>query len=736
LKSLYRYFIYLFLIFFFSAGSALDAQSDSITSETADSEWPLEMVIPAGKIVMYQPQLESFSGNVLKARAAVSVTETDSAGPVFGAVWFSSHVSTDTDERTVTLDDVSITAAKFPDMKSEKIENLSRLLESELPENNIVMSLDEILASLELVEKQQNLSENINNKPPEIIFTTKPSVLVLIDGDPILQKIENTNLEYVVNTPFLIVYQPSSGQYFLRGGEHWYKSGSVLKNWAETTAVPEKIAALAKQEQTGTTGTAEEVTPTGETVIPEVIVRTKPAELIQSNGDPKYAPIEGTGLLYIKNTESDVILDIQTQEYFILVSGRWYKSGSMTGDSWTFVAPDGLPEDFTRIPADSEMGKVLSNVAGTQEAQDAVLENSIPQTAVIDRSEAKLNVQYDGDPEFKKIEGTAMFYADNADKPVLLIDGRYYCCDDAVWFESNYPDGPWQVSTKVPDQVQEIPPECPLYNVKYVYIYDYTPDLVYVGYTPGYCGSYVYDGCIVYGTGWWYHPWYRRHYYPRPVTWGYGICYNSWTGWGFSFGVSYGWLNIGFGTWRKPYYGYWGPAHYRAGYRHGYYAGVRSGYRTIQYSSNRNIYRRRDIGVRQTTTARSQTASARTVNRSAKNQLNNVYTNPRGEVFRRDASGKWQKRENGKWQKTDQTGQNGSAKTGESPRKSGAKVAEQASHPQAKSGSGKSKAQSGGTGSHSLNRDFQSRQRGSERTKQFKATRNSRDGSRAGRKKR
>jgi hypothetical protein len=140
--------------------------------------------------------------------------------------------------------------------------------------------------------------------------------------------------------------------------------------------------------------------------------------------------------------------------------------------------------------------------------------------------------------------------------------------------------------------------------------------------------------------------------------------------------------------------------------------------------------------VRQTTTARSQTASARTVNRSAKNQLNNVYTNPRGEVFRRDASGKWQKRENGKWQKTDQTGQNGSAKTGESPRKSGAKVAEQASHPQAKSGSGKSKAQSGGTGSHSLNRDFQSRQRGSERTKQFKATRNSRDGSRAGRKKR
>ena len=694
------------------------------------------MITPAGKIVMYQPQLESFSGNVLKARAAVSVTENNSAGPVFGAVWFSCNVSTDTDERTVALEDLNITAAKFPDMKGNKIDKLSNLLESDIPKYNIVMSLDQVLASLELVEQQQNLSEDLNNKPPEIIFTTKPSVLVLIDGDPILKNIENTNLQYVVNTPFLIVYQPLAGQYFLRGGDHWYKSGSILKNWEETTAVPEEIIALAKPDQTGESAIAVDATPTGQTVIPEVIVRTKPAELIQSDGDPAYAPIEGTGLLYMKNTDSDVILDIQTQEYFILVSGRWYKSGSMTGASWSFVAPDGLPEDFTRIPADSEMGKVLSNVAGTQEAQDAVLENSIPQTAVVNRSETKLTVQYDGDPEFKKIEGTAMFYADNADKPVLLIGGRYYCCDDAVWFETDDPDGPWQVSTKVPDQVQEIPPECPLYNVKYVYIYDYTPDLVYVGYTPGYCGSYVYGGCVVYGTGWWYHPWYRHYYYPRPVTWGYGVHYNPWAGWGFSFGISYGWLNVGFGTWRTPYYGYWGPAYYRAGYRHGYYRGYYEGARPGYTNAQRNIYRRRNIGVRQTSTIRSRTAATRTVNRSAKNHLNNVYTNRNGEVFRRNENGNWQKRENGKWRKTDQTGHSGTAKTRESPKKSDASGAGQAFQHQLKSGSGKSKAQSGGTGSRSLNRDFQSRQHGSERTKRFKSTRNSGSRSHTGGKKR
>jgi len=38
---------------------------------------------------------------------------------------------------------------------------------------------------------------------------------------------------------------------------------------------------------------------------------------------------------------------------------------------------------------------------------------------------------------------------------------------------------------------------------------------VYVGYTPGYMGCYVYGPTIVYGTGFYYRPWYRTIYYPR-----------------------------------------------------------------------------------------------------------------------------------------------------------------------------------------------------------------------------
>ena len=89
-----------------------------------------------------------------------------------------------------------------------------------------------------------------------------------------------------------------------------------------------------------------------------------------------------------------------------------------------------------------------------------------------------------------------------------------------------------------------------------------TPDVVYVGYTPGYTGSYVSHGCVVYGTGWWYRPWWGHYYYPRPSTWGFHVRWNPW--WGWSFGLSYtsgpfrfsiGWG--GYGGYPR-YGGWWG----------------------------------------------------------------------------------------------------------------------------------------------------------------------------------
>lgn len=641
----------------------------TITQAAAEegNAWPRKIEKGDATIVIYQPQTESLTANRLESRAAVSVTNDEYTSPVFGAMWFDCEISTDKDDRTVELLNLKVSAARFPDIEENQILRLSEFLEEEVPNWEMELSLDRLLADLEMEEVHAELSENLNNAPPEIIFRTSPTNLIMVDGDPFFEEIEKSNYERVVNTPYFVVKDSRHDKYYINGAGHWYVSEN-FDSWEVTTKVPNKLEKIAEEamgeEQSGeeSSDNSEEVM--DDNVVPAIVLRTEPAELLQSDGEPEYESIEGTSILFMSNTADNILMNIETQEYYIIVSGRWYRSRSLTDGPWTFVDPESVPEGFQDIPSNSDMAAVRANIAGTDEAKDAILENQIPQTAVVDRKEAKLELSYDGQPQFETIKGTSMQYAVNTDKSVLLIDRRYYCCDNAIWFESNSPEGPWLVSTVVPESVQEIPPESPVYNVKYVYIYDSTPEVVYVGYTPGYVHSYSYMGCVYYGTGYYYRPWYRRYYYPRPVTYGYSVHWNPYTGWGFSFGFSYGWMTFG---WGAPYRGWWGPVGYRHGYhygyRHGYHHGYRAGYRAGYYAGQRNAYARptpysnramptnnaytnRAQGVRKTGNHQ---YDPRTGNRMAStdrakpstrpaNTANNVYTDRNGNVYRKDGN--------------------------------------------------------------------------------------------------
>lgn len=611
--------------------------------------WPIEIESDGGYVTtLYQPQLESFNSNIMEGRMAVTI-KPDKGDLVFGAVWFNARIHTDLDKRTVLLQKMDIVKTHFPDMvDEEKTEKFSKLLSAEIESWDLEMSLDRILASLSEVENLKELSDRINNDPPNIYFKTSPAVLVVIDGEPIVKEDNDLGLDYVVNTQFFIVKENNTNKYFLNGGSFWYASDDILKGWKETTSVPSKIIDFAKENQTSTE--ADSIVQTYSEA-PELIVETGKGELILVDGEIEYQAIKETSLLYVKNSETDIIMDINSQKHYILIAGRWYASASLKDGDWKFIEPNDLPSDFAKIPEDSDMTSVRPSVPGTAEAQTALLEHSIPQTAVVDRNSAKLEVKYDGEPKFESITGTSVAYAVNTDMQVLLIDNRYYCVDDGIWFVSGKAKGPWEVSTERPDEVDNLPPESPVYNTKYVYIYDVTPEVVYVGYLPGYTHCYVYGGVVVYGTGYYYHPWYRYHYYPRPVTWGFGVHYNPWTGWGFSVGVSYGWV-----SWRyHPYHhAYWGPRGYHHGYRHGYHHGYRRGYhhgyRAGYTAGNKqaynNVYRNRDTGVRHTRNVSNR--PNQTVNSRARtsNKSNNMYTDRSGNVYQRNKSGNYENRTN------------------------------------------------------------------------------------------
>src|SRR5690606_33979442 len=54
----------------------------------------------------------------------------------------------------------------------------------------------------------------LRNEPPVIIFSTKPAMLILIDGPPAFRAVDGTDLERVVNTRALVL-RDKAGRHYL-----------------------------------------------------------------------------------------------------------------------------------------------------------------------------------------------------------------------------------------------------------------------------------------------------------------------------------------------------------------------------------------------------------------------------------------------------------------------------------------------------------------------------------------
>jgi hypothetical protein len=560
------------------------------TTVLYSDDWPREISSSEGLITMYQPQVEKYSGNTLRARAAVSVVPAGKENPVFGAVWVSCRVFTDRPSRTVKLEEMEVRKIKFPARTKADTAAIAEALEKEIPRADLSFSLDFLLESIETAKQERDVAHELETTPPKIIITDHPAVLVRIDGEPIFTDVEGTPLRRVINTPYFIVEEPSVHVFYLRGGDIWFHSKSIDGPWFQTETTPQFIVDLSDQmqpddEQDEDSTVTDILSKTGK--LPEILVSTEPAELIATDGSMQFSPVEGTGLLYASNTPGRLFLEIETQRYFVLLSGRWYSSLSLDG-RWTYIASDKLPADFKRIPPGSPCDDVLASVAGTIPAREAVCDAQIPQMAEVDRSEATTEVEYDGDPQFEPVENTGMEYAVNASTAVIQVNGRYYDCDRGIWFEAANPYGPWVVCVRVPKAIYTISPRYPIYNVRYVRIYNYTDQVVYVGYTAGYTGCYVYNKAVVYGTGYHYRPWFRHKYYARPWTWGFGIHYEPWTGW--SFGAAW-WRPQGWLAHRSMvvYGGWWGPANYHPVYRTTARPAYRSGYHPAYHRTSATI---------------------------------------------------------------------------------------------------------------------------------------------------
>jgi hypothetical protein len=119
-----RKLIYLFLLLILIP-SIIFSQEDELT-------WPREIETEEGVVTIYQPQIDSFAGDTLQGRMAISLKPPEGE-MIFCAVWVKAGMSTDLDERTVTLETIDIPKINFPDMEDDsKITQLKKFLKNEV----------------------------------------------------------------------------------------------------------------------------------------------------------------------------------------------------------------------------------------------------------------------------------------------------------------------------------------------------------------------------------------------------------------------------------------------------------------------------------------------------------------------------------------------------------------------------------------------------------------------------
>ena len=640
--------------YFLAAIAAAASLAVVVPARGDDAGWPRQFDSSSGSFVIYQPQPEELNGNVLTGRAAFSLKKSDDSTRTYGVLWYTEEIAIDRDSSTVTARDLDVTKVRLPGITPGEASRYEGLVETQAAGWDLSGSLEELQAGLAAAEKERASVAGLDNEPPKILFRDRLSILVVYDGAPTLKPIEGSKLQRVANTPYAVVFDPRDRRYYLNGANLWYRATDPLGPWTDIPSPPAAVRDIVPPD----TSSFDQV----EGPRPDVLTATEPTELIATDGPPRYAPLVDDELLYVTNTESDVVLEVGTQDLYVLLSGRWFRAPSTDGP-WTFVRGDELPASFARVPLDSPKGNILASVAGTDQADDAVADAEIPQTSAIQRDDQSFTVVYDGDPVFAQIEGTELEYAVNTDAEVILADDRYYACDQGVWYVSDDPEGPWIVSDTRPVGIEDIPPSCPVYDVRYVYVYDSTPDVVYVGYLPGYLGCYPYYGTVVYGTGYRYGSWRsRHHYYPRRFTWGFHARYNQWLSrWSFGFTYSSGFLRVGT-RWRSDAQvgrsstrsKWFGPGGYRRPLvaRDMALLRTRPPGRVRQRVSDglpANVYNRSEnLGRVDRTATRIPTPSiARPIPRPVP-APDNVFAGKDGNVYRRDPKG-WQVRKGTAW---------------------------------------------------------------------------------------
>src|SRR6266853_4867504 len=177
--------------------NATAANSTTGSSQSTDSSWPREKYSNGTHLIIYQPQIDDWRNfQDLSWRMAISLTPK-TGKTVLGVVEMKGATNIDNVAKLVTITNPEITGTYFPSLDNATAEKMEQLFKTFVPPT-FSISLFHLIASTP--KKEAPTGVQLSNDPPKIFVGYRPSMLLSVNGDPVLSAVPNTNLQYVVNT--------------------------------------------------------------------------------------------------------------------------------------------------------------------------------------------------------------------------------------------------------------------------------------------------------------------------------------------------------------------------------------------------------------------------------------------------------------------------------------------------------------------------------------------------------
>lgn len=186
-----------------------------VSSFSVAGNWPQEVPIDGGNIVVYQPQPEALERNTLTGRAAMSIEIDGQKDTIYGVFWFPSKIETDRGKDHVRISNVQVAKVAWPDSK-----------DTDGPWTFV---------------RSDKLPDGFREIPPASdIGGVKSSVA---GTDEANEAIKATDVAYAINTQAQVVR--IEGKFYAVDNGVWFSADAAEGPWIVADTIPsEKIAGI------------------------------------------------------------------------------------------------------------------------------------------------------------------------------------------------------------------------------------------------------------------------------------------------------------------------------------------------------------------------------------------------------------------------------------------------------------------------------------------------------------